>query len=96
MKVDAKDLCPETRGLIVDFIVRAQRQRFQHHDQQRQSHGELRKQVMKCRGKGKMQPVNQQRTIHSCSLVVLPACGLWVNTQSYGVLYAHAMAVCKN
>src|SRR6476646_4026124 len=68
-EVDPKYFCPETGGLIVSFLVRAQCQGLQYHDQQGQPHGELRKEVMKRRGKSKMKPVNQQRAIHAYSLV---------------------------
>ncbi len=32
-EINAEYFCPEARRLIVDFIVRAERQGFQHHDQ---------------------------------------------------------------
>ena len=39
------------------LVAGAQRHRLQNHDQQRQPHGELRKQVVKGDGKGKVDPV---------------------------------------
>ena len=45
-EVDAENLCPEAGGLVVAFIVGFERQGFQDHDQRRQSHGQLWKQVV--------------------------------------------------
>ena len=43
-EVDAEDVRPEARRFVVMFVTGSQRHRFQNHDEQRQSHGELRKQ----------------------------------------------------
>ncbi len=37
----------------------AQSDRLQHHDQQRQSHGELRKEIVEGDGKGEVQPMDK-------------------------------------
>src|SRR5579884_645719 len=66
-KIDAKDFCPETRRLIINFIFRPQCHCLQHHNQQRQSHGELGKQVVECCCESKMKPVSQKSAIHSSS-----------------------------
>jgi hypothetical protein len=50
---------PELGGAVPHLAAVAQRDRLQHHDEQAQPHGELRKEVMKRDGKGKVQPVNQ-------------------------------------
>ena len=41
------------------FVAGSQRHRFQNHDEQRQPHGELRKQVMEGYGVSKMQAMNE-------------------------------------
>src|SRR5580692_3925735 len=63
-EVDAKNARPEPRRLVVDFIIAAQPQRLQHHNQWCKSHGELWKQVVKGDREGKVQAVNQERAIH--------------------------------
>jgi hypothetical protein len=40
-KIDAEDLRPESGGLIVVVVIRTDGQRLEHHDQWRQSHGQL-------------------------------------------------------
>ena len=75
-EVDGEDSRPEARRAIVVFVARAQRQRLQHYQQQRQSHGQLRKDVVEGDGESEMQPVDGQG-IHfedrsCCGL--LPSC----------------------
>ena len=45
-EVDAENLRPEAGGPVVALVVGLERQSFQNHDQRRQSHGQLRKQVV--------------------------------------------------
>src|SRR5882762_427560 len=61
---DAEDSCPEARGLVVGFVSGTQPQGLQHHDEGRQAHGELRKQIVERGGKCKLQAVDEKRAIH--------------------------------
>src|SRR5205085_1470693 len=63
-EVDRENLPPETSGPMVALVTLAQRDRFQDHDQQRQSHRELRKQVVKCNREREMEAMKQKRRIH--------------------------------
>ena len=63
-KIDAEDLGPEASSLVVNLIVPAQGQGLQYHDQWRQPHGQLRKQVVKSNREGEVQAVNQESAIH--------------------------------
>src|SRR5579859_1566771 len=63
-KIDAEYPGPKTRRLIVDFPTRTQAKSLQNHNQGREPHGELGEKIMKSYSEGKMQAVNQERTIH--------------------------------
>ena len=58
-EIDGEDSGPEARGLMIMFVAGAQRHGLEHHDQQRQPHGQLRKQVVKCDGEGEVQTVKR-------------------------------------
>ena len=58
-EIDGEDLRPEARRAIVVLVAGAQRHGFQNHDQQRQAHGQLRKEVMKGDGESEMQPMDR-------------------------------------
>ena len=64
-EIDAEDFCPEAGGLIVALVARLERDGFQDHDQRRQSHGQLREQVVIRDRKGKLQAVDQECAIHA-------------------------------
>src|SRR3954468_16663310 len=62
-KVDSEDPCPEACGIVIDRIWAAQGEGFEDHDQRRDPHGQLGKQVVKGNSKGEVQAMNQQRTV---------------------------------
>src|SRR5581483_8173231 len=63
-KVNAENPGPEAGCVVVTAVIAANGYGLQDHDQQRQAHGELRKEVMESNGKGKVQTVNKQGAIH--------------------------------
>src|SRR4029077_15754550 len=75
-EVDSKNAGPETRSLDVALVVCAQSQGLESHDQGRQPHGQLGKQVVKCDSKAKVQTMNQQCAIHTDGLAA------WARTTS--------------
>ena len=71
-EIDPEDFGPEAGGLVIDRIVPAQRDGLQPHDQQRQTHRQLREQIVEGDGKGKMKSVNNL-AIHKA---LRPACSI--------------------
>ena len=63
-EVDPENARPEPGGLVISLVVAPEGKRLQHHDQGRQPHRELRKQVVKSDGEGEVQAVNQKCAIH--------------------------------
>src|ERR1017187_3389140 len=63
-EADAKDLCPEARGLVIPLIVFPQSDGFQRHHQRSKSHGQLRKKVVEGDGECEMQPMYQYGGVH--------------------------------
>ena len=61
---NATAIDPEARGLVVMFIGRPERERFQNDDQQCQPHRELWEQIMEGNGEGEVQAVYCQSRIH--------------------------------
>src|SRR5579864_756937 len=57
-EVDAKNLGPKARRLMVSLIVTAEAQRLQHDDQRRKPHGELREEIVEGDGEGKMKAMD--------------------------------------
>jgi hypothetical protein len=57
-EVDAKNPRPEARCLMVGFVVAAQSDRLEHHNQRGQTHGELRKKIMEGDRKCEVNAVN--------------------------------------
>ena len=64
-EIDGEDFGPEAGGAVVVLVAGAQRHGLEDQDQQRQSHGELREEVVKRHGEGEVQAVNSQR-VHRC------------------------------
>ena len=63
-KLIAKIFAQKRAALVVMLVAGAQRHGLQNHEQQRQPHGQLRKDVVERYGKSEMQPVNRERRIH--------------------------------
>src|SRR5258706_13064002 len=61
---DPEDSGPEARGLVVGFVAGTQCQSLQDHDEGREAHGELRKQIVERGGKCELQAVDEERAIH--------------------------------
>src|SRR5262249_31322330 len=57
-EVDGEDPDPKASRVVVVLASRAERDRFQNQDQQRQAHGQLGEQVMKSNREGEVQAVN--------------------------------------
>ncbi len=57
-EIDAEDVRPEARRVIILFVTGPQRQRFQNHNEQRQPHRELRKQIVESNSVSKVQAIN--------------------------------------
>jgi hypothetical protein len=57
-EVDGEDAAPEARRAVPCFAAGAQSHGFEHHDEQRQAHGELRKQIVEGDGECEVQPVD--------------------------------------
>jgi len=72
MGIDAKDASPEASRLIVSLVVAAQRERLEDHNQRRQPHSQLRKQIVKSNGKREVMTVNKKSTIHRILRRILP------------------------
>ena len=58
-EVDGEDFRPEARGLVPAVVAGAQGDELHHHHQQRQAHGELRKQIVERDGKREVDAVQQ-------------------------------------
>src|SRR5208282_1486776 len=58
-EIDSEDAAPKARGFIVVPISSANRERLENHDQQREAHRQLRKQVMKGGRECEMDTVNR-------------------------------------
>ncbi len=65
-EVDGENPGPETRGLIVAFVVSGDSDRLQHNDEQSQAHSELREKVMECDREREMDSV-EEKGIHGDS-----------------------------
>ncbi len=63
-EVNAEDLGPEAGRLVVAVVAGLQGDGFQDDDQRRQSHGQLREQVVIRHGEGEMQAMDQECAIH--------------------------------
>ena len=59
-EVDGEDFGPEARRSAVPFVAGPQRHGLQDQDQKRQSHGELRKQIVVGDSESEMEPVHDQ------------------------------------
>ena len=57
-EVDAENARPESRGAVEMFVAGADEFRFQIEDEQREAHGQLRKNVVERDGEGEMQAMN--------------------------------------
>jgi hypothetical protein len=55
---------PKTSCLIVLFVSRAMRSELQYKNEQNQTHGQLGEQIVKRRGKAKLQSVPKERVAH--------------------------------
>src|ERR1035437_3451287 len=64
-KIDAENLGPEAGGPVVTLVFGLERQSFQDHDQRRQSHRQLWKQVVIGHREGEVQAVDQECAIHA-------------------------------
>ena len=58
-EVDGEDASPEAAPRVPLGAAGLERDRLEHHDQQRQAHGELGKKIVKRDGEGKVQAVDQ-------------------------------------
>src|SRR5580658_5855108 len=67
-EIDAKDLSPEAGRLAVDEIFTTQSDGLEHDNQQRQSHGELRKEIMEGRSESEVEAMNEKRAVHRSGL----------------------------
>src|ERR1022692_4543452 len=67
-EIDAENLGPEAGRSVVTLVFGLERQGLQDHDQRRQSHGQLGKQVVIGHGEGEVQAVDQQCAIHAWTL----------------------------
>jgi len=68
-KVDGEDVRPETRRPVVVRASCPERRRLQQHDEERQTNGELRKEVVVDDGQGKVQAVHVQCGVHTVHLL---------------------------
>ena len=72
-KIYTENLGPKPNGLIVFFITRPQGAPFPIHKKPRQSHGELRKEVVIGQREGELQPAPkrgiEEIRVHFCSCV---------------------------
>ncbi len=60
-KIESENLGPKPNGLIVLFIARPQGTPFPIHQKPRQSHSELRKEIVIGQGEGELQPAPKRR-----------------------------------
>ena len=67
-EVDPEHPSPEARRALVHRVAGAQIHRFENHDERRQPHRELGKQVVKCDGKCKVEPMQDERVVHNCPI----------------------------
>jgi hypothetical protein len=58
-EVDSEDAAPEACCTVPLLAAGFESDGLEHHDQKRQAHGELRKQIVECDGKGKVQAMDQ-------------------------------------
>jgi len=63
-EIDGENLRPKPRGVIVVFAPRVHRHGLENQDEQRETHGQLGKNVVKRNGKGEMKTVNGE-SVHS-------------------------------
>jgi len=63
-KINSKDAGPEPRRAMIVFVTGAERFRLEVDEQQRETHGELGKEVMKSDGEGKVKTMDVQRLSH--------------------------------
>ena len=63
-KLMTEDRAPEPGGLRVSLVSSAQAHRLEHDDEQREPHGELRKQIVEGDRERELQPVDDERAIH--------------------------------
>src|SRR5208282_809109 len=66
-EADSKNAPPETGRAIVQIVAGSQRERLQDEDQQGKAHRELRKNVVKRNGEGKVQAVHRECVPHGPS-----------------------------
>src|SRR5579863_5283326 len=64
-EVDAENLRPETRGLIVGLVVAAKTEGLENDDQRGEPHGELREKIVEGDGEGEMNTMNEEGAIHT-------------------------------
>jgi hypothetical protein len=64
-KVDAKDFRPETGRAVVVLVTGAESNGFENDDEQREAHGQLRKQIMERYCKSEMKTMNIQSGSHA-------------------------------
>src|SRR5208282_2976740 len=94
--IDTKNPSPEAGRLVVHRIVAPQADRLQHDNQKREAHGELWEEIVKRRGEGEVQAVNEKCAVHkyvprlSYQLSVVSSRLLVV---TYRVLVAHVLPV---
>ena len=58
-EIDGEDFGPEARRVMVVFVAGAQRHGLEHEDQERQPHGQLRKQIVKGNREGEVEAVKR-------------------------------------
>src|SRR5581483_111718 len=66
-EIDAEDFCPEARRMIIGFVSSTERHALQHHNQRRQTHGQLWKQIVECNGEGKVETVDDKSMVQNCT-----------------------------
>jgi len=72
-KIYSEYLGPETGCFIVAFISRAEGQRLENHDQRREAHCQLRKNIVIRDRKSEVQTMKRKRAVHrSCSAQLIP------------------------
>src|SRR5271157_3482682 len=64
-KVDTENLRPEAGSPVITLVVCLERQSLQNHDQRRQSHRQLREQVVIGHSERELQAVDQECAIHA-------------------------------
>src|SRR5205814_591359 len=70
-KVDAENFCPESRRLVVVLVAGAQSFGLQINQEQRQTHGQLRENIVEGYREGEVQPVNVDSVSHAPTFATL-------------------------